>query len=130
MKDQDFTYSMVTCLILAGSIISASLLFPFVQRAACEALGVVINVVTSDPENWFLRYVPAHSLVKREIFLSYVSPVHYNSIRRRPRGAAPMLRSLSSLGRRDSRILAALDEYERTNAVPENPQALAEAAIR
>ena len=27
-------------------------------RAACEAFGVVVNVVTSDTENWFLRYIP------------------------------------------------------------------------
>ena len=90
-------------------------------RAACECYGVVINVITSDAENWFLRYVPEHSVVQREVFCSYIAPVHYNAIVRRPRGAAPFLRSMSSLGRRNSRIVEALDEYERTKAVPAAP---------
>jgi len=89
-------------------------------RAACEAYGVVLNVVTSNSENWFLRYCPEHTLVQREVFLTYISPVHYNGIRRLARGPT-MLRSMSSLGRRNSRVVAALDEYERTKAVPNQP---------
>lgn len=90
-------------------------------RAACEAYGVVVNVVTSDASGWFLRYIPEHTMVRKEVFLSYIAPVHYNAIRRRPRGIAPMLRTMSSLGRRNSRIVAALDEYERNRAMPTNP---------
>lgn len=90
-------------------------------RAAAEAFGVCINVVTSDAANWFMRYVPEHAIVRREVFISYIAPVHYNAIVRRPRGAAPFLRSMSSLGRRNSRIVEALDEYERTRAVPAAP---------
>lgn len=96
-------------------------------RAACESLGVVLNVVSSDSENWFHRYIPLHALVQHEAFLSFVSPVHYNAISRRPqRVAAPALRSRSSLGRRDSRILAALDDYAARREVPETPQAVLE----
>ncbi|KAL4549046.1 hypothetical protein Ndes2526B_g04098 [Nannochloris sp. 'desiccata'] len=89
-------------------------------RAACEAYGVVVNVVTSDSENWFLRYCPEHTVVQREVFLTYISPVHYNGIRKMSRGPT-ILRSMSSLGRRNSRVVAALDEYERTMAVPKQP---------
>jgi hypothetical protein len=90
-------------------------------RAACEAYGVVVNVVTSDASGWFLRYIPERSIVQKEVFLCYIAPVHYNAIRRRPRGVAPMLRTMSSLGRRNSRIVAALDEYERNRAMPTTP---------
>jgi OTU-like cysteine protease len=90
-------------------------------RAACEAYGIVVNVVTSDSENWFLRYIPEHNLVlNKEVFLTYISPVHYNGIRKLARGPT-ILRSMSSLGRRNSRVVAALDEYERTMAVPKQP---------
>ena len=87
-------------------------------RAACETYGVVINVVTSDSENWFMRYLPEHTVVQREVFLSYIAPVHYNAIKKR---ASPVIRSMSSLGRKNSRIVAALDEYERTRTVPQQP---------
>ena len=89
-------------------------------RAASEAYGIVVNVVTSDSENWFLRYIPEHTLVQREVFLSYIAPIHYNGIRKLARGPT-ILRSMSSLGRRNSRVVAALDEYERTMAVPKQP---------
>lgn len=93
-------------------------------RAICEAFGICINVITSEHDNWFLRYIPQHKVVQREAFLCYISPVHYNAVKRRPRGAAPMLRSLSSLGRKNSRILKALDSYEKNKTIPETPQQL------
>jgi hypothetical protein len=90
-------------------------------RAACEAYGVVVNVITSDESNWFLRYIPENTLIKHELFLSYIAPVHYDAIKRRPRGMAPMLRSLSSLGRRNSSVLATINKYERAKDIPRNP---------
>ena len=93
-------------------------------RAVCETYGIVINVVTSDATNWFLRYIPEHNrmmITNREVFLSYIAPVHYNAIRRFPRGAAPFLRTMSSLGRKNSRVVATLDEYEKTKGIPTAP---------
>lgn len=98
-------------------------------RAVSESFGVVVNVVSSDSDNWFHRYIPLHALVQHEAFLSFVSPVHYNAVSRRPRRvAAPALRTRSSLGRRDSRILAALDDYAARREVPQTPQAVLEEA--
>jgi hypothetical protein len=45
------------------------------QRAICESFGVVINVVTSDLTNWFLRYIPHQTALQNEIFLTYIAPV-------------------------------------------------------
>ncbi len=51
------------------------------QRATCDAFGVVINVITSDAENWFLRYLPQQkAAVRHEVFLTYIAPIHYNAI--------------------------------------------------
>ena len=67
-------------------------------RAAVEAFGCVAHVVTSESANWYLVYTPeskpddaalAQACAKRsvpqprlgkEVFISYVSPVHYNAI--------------------------------------------------
>ena len=67
------------------------------MRAAVEAFGCVAHVVTSEPANWYLVYNPEADrnegdLAKRcgalgvptqqkEIFVSYISPIHYNAIR-------------------------------------------------
>jgi hypothetical protein len=92
-------------------------------RAACESYGVVVNVVSSDASHWFVRYVPSHTAAQRELFLAYVAPVHYNALRRKPRGFAS-LRSLSSLGRRNSRIVRALDQHVQRGTVPSSPATL------
>lgn len=95
------------------------------QRAICEAYGIVINVITSDTENWFLRYLPQRSRLQHEVFLTYISPVHYNAIRRRAK--VDLLRSFSVVKQQQgSRIMAALEGYEREKVVPSNPQELVE----
>ena len=61
-------------------------------RAACDCFGCVTHVVTTEHENWLLTYCPSslegtevgsgavtHDGV-RELFLTYVSPIHYNVI--------------------------------------------------
>jgi hypothetical protein len=60
-------------------------------RAAADAFGVVIHVVSTEHENWLLHYVSSslHGKIPEdgpppagtcELFLSYVSPIHYNII--------------------------------------------------
>jgi len=49
-------------------------------RAAADCLGITIHVVTSDPENWYIVYEPKERLLEKEAFLSYIAPIHFNSI--------------------------------------------------
>ena len=63
-------------------------------RAAVEAYACVAHVISSAPQNWYLVYSPegeagAALLLPRgvdpppqgkDVFLSYVSPIHYNSV--------------------------------------------------
>jgi hypothetical protein len=49
-------------------------------RAACDALGLKIHVVQSTADNWYLLYEPDAAKGKKEIFVSYISPVHYDAI--------------------------------------------------
>jgi hypothetical protein len=49
-------------------------------RAVCDALCVKIHVVTTTDENWYLHYDPSCEPV-RQLFLTYVSPIHYNTMR-------------------------------------------------
>lgn len=51
-------------------------------RAACESFQIMISVITSERSNWFVRYTPKIS-PRGDIFLAYVSPIHYNAIVRR-----------------------------------------------
>ena len=56
-------------------------------RAAAEVLKCSVYVVTSESENWLLNYAPgdqkgsaaASSGPVRSLFLTYVSPIHYNT---------------------------------------------------
>jgi len=50
-------------------------------RAASEAFHCMISVITSNKQHWFVRYIP-DGAIRGEVFLAYVSPVHYNAIRR------------------------------------------------
>ena len=51
-------------------------------RVAAEAFAIRIHVVSSVEENWLLDYSPSSRIVAgaREIFLTYVAPIHYNTI--------------------------------------------------
>jgi len=65
-------------------------------RAIVEAYGCEAHVITSEEKNWYLVYTPEGSASKsdspptpagvpapppgKQVFLAYVSPVHYNAI--------------------------------------------------
>lgn len=49
-------------------------------RAVTDALCVKIHVITTEQENWYLHYDPVGEPV-RELFLTYLSPIHYNTLR-------------------------------------------------
>eukprot|EP00759_Apiculatamorpha_spiralis_P005321 PhF_6_TR13225/c0_g1_i1/m.20914 len=65
-------------------------------KMICEGLGVTIHVVSSTGSNYYHKYVPAEEYVQStaecgspttkqnrgavNIFLGYISPIHYNSI--------------------------------------------------
>ena len=52
------------------------------QRAICEAYGIIINVITSDQQHWFMRYEPeAQPKINVEVFVTYIAPIHYNAVR-------------------------------------------------
>mmetsp|Transcript_55216 Transcript_55216/g.103510 ORF Transcript_55216/g.103510 Transcript_55216/m.103510 type:complete len:289 (+) Transcript_55216:25-891(+) len=72
-------------------------------RAVVEAYGCIAHVITSEPANWHLVYEPETETTvpdldvavcpsgmglpksRKRIFLSYISPIHYNAIISRPR---------------------------------------------
>jgi hypothetical protein len=51
-------------------------------QSVANAFSVKINLVTTTNENWYLNYEPEDSsaTVVRECFMSYLSPIHYNTI--------------------------------------------------
>ena len=66
-------------------------------RAIVEVYGCEAHVVTSEPANWYLAYSPETEEARdaavalcpkgfelpkprKQIFLSYISPIHYNAI--------------------------------------------------
>lgn len=51
-------------------------------QACAEAFGVRVHIISSESENWYLVYEPTKGLAPnaREIFLTYVAPVHYESL--------------------------------------------------
>eukprot|EP00041_Stephanoeca_diplocostata_P019037 m.403870 g.403870 ORF g.403870 m.403870 type:complete len:402 (-) comp21195_c0_seq5:217-1422(-) len=51
-------------------------------RAAVDFFNVKVHVITTEATNYLLHYDPetdSHN-VKRHVFLSYVSPIHYNTV--------------------------------------------------
>ena len=52
-------------------------------RAAAELLQVRILVITSEEENYLLHYDPTSGdgSTVRTLFITYVSPIHYNTLR-------------------------------------------------
>ena len=55
-------------------------------RAAAEELCMTVHVLTSETENYYLKYEPVDDATApspkkmKHVFLAYISPVHYNSI--------------------------------------------------
>ena len=64
----------------------------FTLRACADSFQVPIHVVQSTVENWYLVYEPSEEFAglsanendgkkkKKRLFVSYISPVHYNAI--------------------------------------------------
>ena len=50
-------------------------------RAALDYFGACIHLITSDSKNWHILYTPTEAKSDRHLFLSYISPVHYNTVR-------------------------------------------------
>lgn len=51
-------------------------------RAITDALCVKIHVITTTEENWYLHYDPDDGREPvRQLFLTYLSPIHYNTLR-------------------------------------------------
>jgi hypothetical protein len=59
------------------------------MKALCDGFAIIMYVLLSTQGNWYLRYVPgccvtekdiSYFYTKRQIFLAYLSPVHYNSL--------------------------------------------------
>lgn len=50
----------------------------------CDCFGVNVHVVTSMDQNWHLEYTPEDPRdtgpIDKKVFISYISPVHYNSL--------------------------------------------------
>lgn len=53
-------------------------------RAAVDVFNVKVHVITTEAENYLLHYDPDNDsradAAKRHLFLSYVSPIHYNTV--------------------------------------------------
>ena len=47
-------------------------------KAVAERFHVTIHVLTSSEENWSLKYEPDDGKSVKDIFLLYISPIHYN----------------------------------------------------
>jgi hypothetical protein len=56
-------------------------------RAACDIYGIVVHMITSEQEQYYVRYVPNMAAVDPDeyfdlldVFLAVVEPVHFNSV--------------------------------------------------
>eukprot|EP00241_Pyramimonas_parkeae_P012305 CAMPEP_0114254480 /NCGR_PEP_ID=MMETSP0058-20121206/17000_1 /TAXON_ID=36894 /ORGANISM="Pyramimonas parkeae, CCMP726" /LENGTH=290 /DNA_ID=CAMNT_0001368699 /DNA_START=582 /DNA_END=1454 /DNA_ORIENTATION=- len=49
-------------------------------RAVTDSFGTVVHVVQSTEENWYLVYEPDIKQTHKQVFLTYLSPVHYNAL--------------------------------------------------
>ena len=61
------------------------------MKAAVDAYGITIHAVTSNKENWYLKYQPdaektphedpvSPRNTRKKLFITYIAPIHYNSI--------------------------------------------------
>ncbi|MEW5311881.1 MAG: hypothetical protein WDW38_003562 [Sanguina aurantia] len=73
-------------------------------RAVCDSYGMVIRVVTSDEHHWYLTYEPTEQKVEREIFITYIAPIHYNSVKRHSSLRAMTVKVSSSFRRMGSSL--------------------------
>jgi len=88
-------------------------------RAASEAYGCAVHVVTTEPENWLLHYGScadcpigsAAGSVQRDVFLCYVSPIHYNVIE-------PLLPAEMVRRRHAARVLQQRQRNRSSRALP------------
>lgn len=39
-----------------------------------------MHVVTSTEDNWYLTYEPEQRKCPKQVFISYIAPIHYNSV--------------------------------------------------
>ena len=54
-------------------------------RAFADCFGVCVHVVTSTDANWYLVYSPPEGVAPRkQVFLTYLSPVHYDALSATP----------------------------------------------
>jgi hypothetical protein len=53
----------------------------FPQRAVTEAYGAYVRVIQSTAKNWYLVYKPDKKRTRKQIFITYLSPVHYNALK-------------------------------------------------
>lgn len=42
--------------------------------------GVILHIVTSNEANWYLTYNPEETKTPKQVFISYIAPIHYNSV--------------------------------------------------
>lgn len=49
-------------------------------RAAADAFKVRIHLITSSDQMWYLVYDPVEGVSERELFITYVAPIHYNTM--------------------------------------------------
>eukprot|EP00746_Dinoflagellata_sp_MGD_P011540 gnl/MRDRNA2_/MRDRNA2_124256_c0_seq1.p1 gnl/MRDRNA2_/MRDRNA2_124256_c0~~gnl/MRDRNA2_/MRDRNA2_124256_c0_seq1.p1 ORF type:complete len:264 (-),score=49.89 gnl/MRDRNA2_/MRDRNA2_124256_c0_seq1:51-842(-) len=49
-------------------------------RALASAFQARLHVLTSTKENWYLTYEPDKLDCPKEVFITYISPIHYNSL--------------------------------------------------
>ena len=49
-------------------------------RAFADCYQVSVHVITSTDSHWYMEYVPQGGVAKKHIFLTYLSPVHYDAL--------------------------------------------------
>ena len=50
-------------------------------RAACDLHRRKVHIITTEEMNWYLSYVPEGERSEGHIFLTYISPIHYNTVK-------------------------------------------------
>ena len=50
-------------------------------RAACDLHRRKVHIITTEENYWYLSYVPEGEHSEGHIFLTYISPIHYNTVK-------------------------------------------------